>query len=240
MSLVGKQVHLRTVRPEVGIRSPSTLSHAFDIAEPVFDTTALKAAQQVIGTAKPGGRVVLMMSDDAGLYKAQNAMFDTPAAHEADRAYLAGLLAAQNVSHLMLITKHRHNASFKLANGSTGTGVIEGLGFYIDDTTRLQNRTTLTSSNGMLGPYAYVKVRLLDAKTLAVVGETTATKSTIIITPNADADAMAIWNTLTGDAKFEYLQCLLEGAVKEASGSLLETERERDSVDVSGCGGGRD
>lgn len=239
MSLVGKQVHVRAVRPDVGIRTPGTLNHVLDIAETVFDTAALKAAQESIAASRPGARVVLMISDDAGLYKAQNAMFDAPAAHQADRAYLAGLLETQKVSHLLLVTTHRHNAYFKLKNGSTGAGVIEGLGFYIDDTTRLRNAATLTSSNGMLGPYAYVKVRLLDARTLNVVGERVATSSSIISWPNAEADAMAIWNTLSAEAKTGYLQCLLDGAVKEASVALLRTEGAR-GPELAACSAERE
>lgn len=221
MSLVGNAMHIHAVRHEVGTRTPGEMRHVLDIAEPLFDAAALKAAQASIRQIQPGARTVLLMTQDAGLYKAQNAMFEMPDANKADRDYLIGLLKPHDVSHLVLVTKQRGHAYFKLTNGSLGTGLLEGLGFYIDDTTRLRNTDSRDSSSGMLGPFSYIKIRLLDARTLAVVGEIKATKSSIITRPSVEPSAMDIWTSLPSAEKAGYINALLAEAVTEALAPLL-------------------
>lgn len=216
MSLVGNAISVHTVRPGVGSRTNADSKHVLAIAEPVFDVAALKAANSAILSAQPGAKVVLMTTQDAGLYQAQNAMFDDGAANKDNRDYLVSLLKERGVSHLVLITKLRANAAFKVRNGYAGNGSLEGLGFFIDDTTLLRNTTTNESSIGMLTPFAHVKLRLLDAKTLALVGEGEAVESTIINRPSATANAMEMWTSLTSATKIDYIDSLLVSAMNEA------------------------
>ncbi len=221
MSLVGDVINVRGVRPGVGTRSEAEGNWVFPINEPVFDTAALLAADGAIKAAQPGAKVVLMMTQDSGLYQAQNAMFDAAYANQDNRNYLIGLLKERGVSHLVLITKERANARFKLVDGYAGQGTLEGLGFYIDETLDLRTVATSEASSGMLGPYAYVKVRLLDATTLALVRETRATNSSILVKPSAMPNAMEMWTTLSSEKKIEYIKCLLGDAVREAVPGVL-------------------
>jgi hypothetical protein len=221
LSLVGNAIHIYTVRPEVGTRTEGESRHVLAIAEQVFDTAALHAANAAIKQVQPDAKVVLMMTQDAGLYAAQNAMFEAPGANQDNRNYLIGLLKERAVSHLVLVTTQRDHAYFKLTNGSAGTGLLEGLGFYIDDTTHFRNTKTFDSSRGMLGPFAYIRMRLLDATTLALVKEVKATRSSIVTKPSSEPSAMEMWTSLKTADKISHLNSLLGEAVTEGMTPLL-------------------
>lgn len=221
MSLVGNAITVHTIRPAVGIRTQAESKNVLPIAETVFDTATLRAADGVIKQVQPGAKVVLMMTSDPGLYAAQNAMFDAAHANKDNRDYLISLLKDRGVTHLLLVTKEHDSARFKLTNGYAGKGSLEGLGFYIDDTSHLRNGDTQDSATGMLGLFAYVKVRLLDAGTLALVRESAAPQSHIIIEPGATANAMDIWTRLASPKKIAYLEELLGDAMQEAIPKVL-------------------
>lgn len=216
MSLVGNAISLHTIRPAVGTRNDAETRNLLPIAEPVFDAAALRAANAAIKEVEPAAKIVLMMTQDAGLYAAQNAMFDEAHANKDNRDYLVSLLKDRGVSHLLLITKERDNARFRATNGFVGKGSLEGLGFYIDDTMRFRNSDTADSSQGMVGPFAYVKVRLLDAATLQLVRQARAINSTILVLPSALPNAMDMWTAMTSAKKVEHLENLLNDAMKEA------------------------
>jgi hypothetical protein len=216
MSLAGNALSIHTFRHAVAARSEAVTKDVLPIAEQVFDAAALKAAHAAISQVQPGARVVLMMTQDAGLYSAQNAMFDDPAANKDNRDYLLSLLKDRGVTHLLLITKERDSARFKLTNGYAGQGSLEGLGFYIDDTVRFRNAESADSSQGMLGPFAYVKVRLLDASTLQLVRQARSIRSKILVKPSAMPNSMDMWTSMTSAEKIDQMESLLFTAMHEA------------------------
>ncbi len=118
--------------------------------------------------------------------------------------------------HLLLVTKHRDHAYFALTNGMSGSGRLEGLGFYIDDTTNFRDNKTNDSSHGMLGPFAYVKIRILDATTLAQIGERNFTQSSILVRPSTVPSAMALWESMSNAEKLDKLKLELIASVNGA------------------------
>lgn len=221
LSLAGNALTVHGERQQVGLRVSGQSATVFPIQEPVFDTAALTAADAVLKKLVPGTTPVLMMSSDAGLYQAQNGMFDAPGANEENRAYLRSLLKERGVSRLLLVTRLRENARFNLTNGHAGSGTLEGLGFFIDEMFETRNTETNEHSIGMVVPFAYVKVRLLDADTLAVLGEANATVSRIIVRPAASATADAVWQSLSGAEKTTHLRQLLGCAMQSTVPQLL-------------------
>lgn len=221
MSLVGNAITVHTIRPGVGIRTESETRTVLPIREQVFDTAALGAADTAIKATQPGAKIVLMLTQDEGLYKAQNAMFAAPGANKDNLDYLFGLLKDRGVSHLLLITKEYDNAHFKVTNGFTGKGTLDGLGFYIDDTLDFRNSDDASASTGMLGPFAYLRVRLIDVRTLAVLKEAKATHSDIVVRPSASPNAMEMWTSMPSQEKIERLQDLIGKALKQAVPEVL-------------------
>jgi hypothetical protein len=208
------------VRPDLGGRVPGENRIVVNYPSSVFDQAALVAAGSAIKAAVPEARSTLMMSQDLALYQAQNAMFEAPAANKDNRDYLLSLLQQQKVSHLVLITKLRDNAALKLANGVAGHGRLEGLGFFVDDTIEVRSQESRELRNGIVAPFAYVTIRLLDARTLEVVREVRVTESTIVARPSTDA-AVGTWAAVSDADKVSYLGHLLTQAVTAAMPQLL-------------------
>lgn len=201
LSLVGDAISLVAFKPETGSRIADDTRNVQPVKDAVFDTAAIQAANNMIKQVEPGAQTVLMLTQDQGLYKAQNDMFDSAGANKDNRDFLLSLLKNRPVTHLVLITKHRGEAQLKLADSYVGKGRIEGLGFYIDDTLSTMNQKTLNSSRGILAPFAYVKLRLIDAKTLEVLAEKYVKESIVVGNSSATANGQQTWNILSGTEK---------------------------------------
>lgn len=220
LSLIGDSVSIHTVRSDLGGRIPGENKIVLPYPSSVFDQAALLAAGSAIKALAPGARTTLMMSQDLALYQAQNAMFEAAASNQDNRNYLLSLLKAQKVSHLVLITKLRDNAALELSNGFAGHGRLEGLGFFVDDTIEVRTNESRELRNGIVAPFAYVKVRLLDASTLAVVHEVKATESMIVARPSTAA-AAGTWAAVSDADKVAYLGQLITQALEAATPDLL-------------------
>jgi hypothetical protein len=221
LSLVGDTLTLQTSRHEVGSHTNSAPKQVLAMDGQLFDQLALIAARTCIEEVQPGAKAVLMATQDRGLYSAQNAMFELPDAHQDDRDYLKSLLKDQGVSHLVLISKYRSNALVELENANIGAGALEGLGFYVDDTINIRNTTTKDIGRGIMMPYAYVRVRLLDAQSLAVVRETTARKARIYAQPSVESSGMDGFNALSGTEKAKHIRTMLDDAMAVTLPDLL-------------------
>lgn len=221
MSLVGDSIAVHTVKYEIGIRLGGQTRTILPIDNPVFDDAVLRSADSALKRLVPGTKPVLMLTQDAGLYKAQNEMFEAPALNAENRDYLKTLLKERGVTHLVLITKLRENAAFELLRGYAGSGTLEGLGFFIDDTYKTLNKKSLDTSTGIMVPFAYLKVRLVDAATLEVVGESRAMENTIVTRPSASSNAMDIWTSMASAEKVGYLRGLLGNALECSVAKLL-------------------
>lgn len=221
LSLAGDALALHAIRHQVGSRTNHAPVEVLAMDEQIFDQTAIVAARAAVLNTQPGAKLRLMMTQDKGLYGAQNSMFDLPDAHREDREYLKSLLASQGVTHLLLISKLRGNAEFKLYNSTVGTGVLEGLGFYVDDMIDLRFRDTQDVARGMFAPFAYVRVRLLDAATLDVVRELSAKQSVVKVQPSADSSGMESFAALTGVDKVQHIRTVLESAMDDMVPRLL-------------------
>ena len=224
MSLAGDAITVLGDSQQVGSNLPSHTRKVIPIAEPIFDQAVLLAADSLIKSLVPGAKPVLMMSDDPGLYKAQNALFDAPAENVDNREYLKGLLKERGVTHLLLVTKTRANAEFALTNGHAGNGSLEGLGFFVDEMFETRNQVTREVATGMVVPYAYVKVRLLDANTLELVGQAVAKQSRIIVRPGVSRKAEEIWTTMANAEKVDHLRQLLGCAMRQTLPQLLAAD----------------
>jgi hypothetical protein len=63
-----------------------------------------------------------------------------------------------------------------------GSGKIEGVGFYVDPTLPTRNAETNEMGAGFLATFAYIKVALVDATTMAVIREQTVEESATMLT----------------------------------------------------------
>lgn len=222
LSLAGDAVTTVTYVPGTGTRLNPNDKQMFALNNTMFDEAAIRAASTAVKQVRPDEAPLLMLSTDAELHQAQNAMFDDPAANQANRDYLKSLWKDKGVSHLILVTTYRADAELKYFQQSGGTGKIEGLGFYMDNKVHVVSmRDKNESTQGVLMPFAYVKLRLIDADTLAVVREVTQ-KQSQLVTYAQDADRdVRTWGALSAKQKMDYLEHLMRAAVTEGVPKLL-------------------
>lgn len=221
LSLIGDSLSIHSVRQDVGLRVSGENRIVVDYPSSALDQAAMFAAERAMRFAAPGTTVKLMMSQDLALYAAQNAMFDAAATNKDNRDYLISLLREQQASHLILITKVRANSTLKLKNGSTGPGTLEGLGFYVDDTMEVRSVDTRELRNGIVAPFAYIQVRLLDAATLEVLRSFRATESLIEAKPSASDDAIGTWASISDKEKLDMLQYLINKGIAAGMPALI-------------------
>src|SRR5207253_2091864 len=127
---------------------------------------------------------------------------------------------SQNATHLILITKHRGDALLRLATSYVGSGKIEGVGFYLDAGLVTRRSDTHARGNGFLAPFAYIKVTLVDAKTMAVIREQTVEESTTLSTARAEGSLNPA-DVLTPAQKTAALQGMIRRAIARAVPSVL-------------------
>jgi hypothetical protein len=222
LSLVGDALVLHVHRHQVGSRTESSPSEVNAVDNPIFDEVAIIAARGAMLRLLPAARLQLMTTQDKGLYRAQNEMFDHPEAHHEDREFLKTLLKEQGVTHALVISKFRSVAKLKLWSTTVGSGQLEGLGFYIDDMIQTIDTVDQTQARGMVAPFAYVRVRLVDAATLDVLAEATAKQSSIIAKPSADSSGMEIFVDMTAADKVRHIRSVLEDAMSGVLPAVME------------------
>lgn len=227
LSLVGDSISIVAERPTVGSKINRNDRQVIPIGDTVFDESAIHAANDAIKNAAPASRTVLLLTPDVGLYKAQNDMFESPGSNVDNRTFLKSLLGNRNVTHLVLITKVRGDAQIWLSNAPVGTGQLDGLGYYMNHTVDIFSDSAGMSGTGLVAPFAYIKVRLIDAGTLEVMGEVVQ-KRAYPIGKLADAEASLVaWDVITAEQKVDYLKKLVRLTVKDTLPKLLGSNAAR-------------
>lgn len=225
LSLAGDAISTVTYVPDIGTKlNPNDVQTYPMLANTSFDETAIRTASAAIKKLEPDATPFLMLSTDAELHQTQNAIFDSPAANQGNRDYLKSLWKDKGITHLILVTKYRADAELRFMQQSEGTGKIEGLGFYMDNRARVTSfgKDGNHSSDGVLMPYVYVKLRLVNAETLEPEREVRQKQSQLVTyAPDADR-AVRTWDALTAKQKIVYLDELLQEAVNEAVPKLLK------------------
>ena len=77
-------------------------------------------------------------------------------------AALAPVLKQLYPSHLLLVRTHRTESKIKALREGVGNGMLEGLGFFVDDETVLKVDANNERHRVFLAPYTYVKLSLIN------------------------------------------------------------------------------
>ena len=149
-------------------------------------------------------------------------MFEDVEANKDNRTYLSSLLSNRAITQLILITKNRAYAEFKVENGLVGSGRLEGLGFYMDNETRLMNSRSLVTGSGFVASFVYLKVRLIDAQTLTVLKEVNVKESDLNVNYQITQVHQVAWDATTSEQKVRRLNEVLAGAMGDAIPALLK------------------
>ena len=220
VSLVGDQFSVIKRRPQIGAHRDTNERLEFPVADAHFDRMAMTAAEAAIRRARPGVDVLQASIRDPRLFAAQDKLLtETPESHDL-RVALQGLLAKYGATHLVLVTKRRNEASFKIVNSTIGSGTISGIGFYLDSVTTMVREGSKEASPGFLSTYAYVTVSLLDAASLRLVRSEYALESSMALAVDS-TEAVRAWDALTPEGKVASLERVLRNGVDRATTAVL-------------------
>ncbi len=174
ISVLGDSVAVVTHRPEVGSQIDRNQRDAFELAPATVDNIAVGAVADAIKRmGKLGTAQVVLLAAPGGQSGAnwfEGDRFTPP-------AELRAALTATDATHLLLVTRLRASTGLKTSHGSTGSGHLEGLGFYLDHNKKMSRSDTGERGQGFLAVYAYLKLTLIDLSTGAVEREQRVTAS---------------------------------------------------------------
>ncbi|HEY2560585.1 MAG TPA: hypothetical protein VGI48_12830 [Caldimonas sp.] len=217
LSLVGDEFSVVMRREEIGSNIDPNTRRVYPVAAAVLDDIALDAAEKMLKQLRPVSPVVRFSIRDPRLFDLQGKLLEDDGGL---RDALAKLLREQQATRLVLVTKWRDNAQFKLIDGTTGTGKISGLGFYVDTTYVYRNRETGNQGEGFLGPFAYLTVTVVDTATMKPIRATQARESEMNL-PTDTKGAVHAWDALTPQGKVDALERVLRRAVESATTAAL-------------------
>jgi hypothetical protein len=137
-------------------------------------------------------------------------------------AWMVQAVEADKLSHIVLVTPARGDTNIRIdENASIGRGTVQGIGFYIDTIYRMQNRTTGAISDGLLAPYVYVKLSLMDTQSAQVVGTFDVRDAQGLASrdqqPKSDP-----WTYLDNNGKVAVLREMLTDNIKRAMPELMK------------------
>lgn len=77
---------------------------------------------------------------------------------------------------------------------------------------------------GMVAPFAYLKARVLDASTLAVLRERTATFSYPVVRPSTQPSGMETWAGVSKDDKLANIRQAVNGAIGVTLPAIIDSK----------------
>jgi hypothetical protein len=137
-------------------------------------------------------------------------------------AWMVQAVEADKLSHIVLVTPARGDTNIRIdENASIGRGTIQGIGFYIDTIYRMQNRSTGAISDGLLAPYVYIKLSLMDTQSAQVVRVFDVRDAQGLASRDQQAKSDP-WAYLDNDGKVKVLREMLTDNIKRAMPDLMK------------------
>ena len=219
LSLIGDEMSLVTRRTATGSSLDRNERQAIAIADPSFDLAAALAAERAIKEAMPGAERLRVTVGDKRLFALQDAVLDPGPASDPMREALQALLRDAKASHLLLITKRRDDARFRLGDSHIGNGKISGIGIFIDNVVGLDDPQSGIYGNGYFAAFAYLKATLVEVETMRVLGSANGSES--MLTTSIGSSAVDAWEALPAAGKAEHLIRVADLAAYRATSEVV-------------------
>ncbi|MDT8999670.1 hypothetical protein RQP53_10370 [Paucibacter sp. APW11] len=219
MSVLGDQVNVVIQQDTTGSNLDRNRKQVINVDPGEFEQDAIDAAVSALRKLpKPSVSSMLMLArpTDRSLPFAFDGRKLQPT-----EGLIAGVTQA-GASHLLLVVPQRAPTSIQLYHTAVGTGSLEGLGFYLDTRRTVVNVDTGETSWGILAPYAYFKLMLVDVQSWEIVAEHRATASA----PQPAArspNGISVWGALSAAEKIQMLHKLICREVALAVPALFES-----------------
>jgi hypothetical protein len=212
LSSVGDRITIVTRAMATGSNVDTNRREPMELAGPGLDNAVLLAAEDGIKAADASAQAILLAPRTPLAEQAANASRDN--ALEKWAAEVRGQLAPLGATHVIIISKHRADARLRVSSGSTGSGKLEGLGFYLDTSYAAADDNASQASRGFLASYAYILIRLVDLQSGRQVAEQIVMASSSSV---PGVDSTRAWDALPPEGKIAALRAL---ATKEVEGAM--------------------
>ena len=217
LSLLGDGITLATRDTGVGSGSEKAGRQFIPIADPALDNAAVLVVDDALRKAGIKDAVLMGLRDPA-FYKAQSAAVEAEAGIEPLLPLLRPVAESAKVTHVILLTKYRHDAMMRMVGGSTGIGKVEGLGFYVDRAKPMRNVQTGEASTGYVAPFAYFHVAVVEMASGRVVAQARVLESSVVSKAGVDNP----WDALNAEEKVRYLRGLMRRGLDRELPALLK------------------
>jgi len=175
LSLVGDEMMIVQREMSTGSHNDTNNRWSVQMPDASLDRMMAFAVEDAVKRAEPNAKTTLLVSRRQAVYDAvarELKSGDTSKAFEAVRPVIS---TAKGATHLILVTKYRKNAMLRVEDGYVGSGFLEGIGFYMDyGMQRGPVANMIETESGMISPYAYFRVSLIDLASGKVLSEETA------------------------------------------------------------------
>jgi hypothetical protein len=222
LSLVGDQLTVVEYAMATGSHRDTNVRTPVPVKDSAFDNVALLRIDSAVRRARPEAEVALMRASDPKLHELQRKLLDSEDARPLLEA-IAQMAAANKIDRLIVLTKHRQDTRIPMENGLIGSGRLEGLGWYVDRDRRVTDISSGAQHEGFVAPYVYVRLFLLDVKSLQVLADRGITLARPYLGDRAGPANP--WNRMSGEQRGKVLEQLMENALAREVPQLLAAGR---------------
>jgi len=221
LSLIGDKLLVVQYYQNEGFRSDSSLQASLALDDNALDKTALQAVDQTLRQVEPNDKPVLLVAKDTSLYEKQAELLRTGQTSKDLLPAVGPLLRGSGATHLILLTKVKSEARVQSVKDiALGSGMLEGLGFYVDTGRTLPNAPAGSPVNAVLGPFAYFRLELIDLGRNEILREEKVIASRAYSTEGGNA-----WGLLSSSEKIATLQEIVRRETIKAVPSLVRLAR---------------
>jgi hypothetical protein len=215
LSVAADRLLLSQSEMTTGSRLDRNTRQYLPIPDGSLDRMILRAVDAQVARIAREAKVVLLVSQDPKVFAASARAIDSGGIASLVPV-VRGIVPPGAATHLILVTKHRAEARGQLMDGTTGQGLIEGLGFYLDRQFHTRDYEKGDTARGLIMPFAYLRFALIDLATGDVLREHPETLSSLVPSPSKTP-----WETLTDEDKARYLEQLVTQAAQRGVPALL-------------------
>lgn len=220
MSLIGDGLLIVTRDISTGSNLDKNVRNFAPFKNPALDNATVLAIDSAMLGRDRTVKTILLGGRDPALFALQERGLEEGRALATLLPAIQPIARKAGATHLILATKHRDVARIKLAHSVTGSGRIEGLGFYVDQNMRMLNRDSGEGTQGYIAPFAYFALSLVDLADGKVLAEELVRESFA----QASQQAAVPWDALTPEQKVQMLLGIIRQETQRAVPLLLEKQ----------------
>lgn len=219
LSAVGDQMTVVSARLQTGSRIDRNDREVAAMPDRALDRLVLKHVDGALTRAVPTAEVAALMAARGRLLEIQQEMLAARKPVDVMTRAFAEVLPAGGADRLLLVLKHRAEASIPVDTGTIGLGRLEGVGFYVDRQTTLRSTDTGYIGSGLLAPFAYVRLVVADASGRVLAQRELEMAETYGMSDSTRA--LQPWELMDAPAKVDALDRLLRRHIERELPKLI-------------------